>query len=415
MPHSRPEAKPSAGHGRGVETETDWVGVAFGIALACLIAFQQFKLPPVLPAMLSQYHWDRTLAGGFMAIYALAGLAFSMPIGRILQRRGLRGLLFAGLGLLLLGNLMTLAFPAAGAIVLIARGLEGVAFAVGAIAGPALASRSASPRHLGLVVGLMSAWIPAGQLLAAGLVLLLPDWQALWLTATALTVLMGLWGLALSRHAALAGAGSGSAATGPARVAIAGPQRRRLLAVATIFLLWSMQYFAFMTWLPQYLVEVVGLGRAGVAFAYALPVAVLLGFNILTGLLIGVGVSLRALLVGALLSQAAVWWLIPMALGAGGHGMGAGLALLVVYGVGAGITPTCLFALPSAILGRDGAPTAFGFVMTGRNIGVFLGPILLAEATRHLGGWASAWPLFGSTTLLAMLTAVTLAAMLSRS
>jgi len=51
---------------------TDWMGVAFGILLACLVAFQQFKLPPVLPVLLADYHWDRTLAGGLMAIYALA-------------------------------------------------------------------------------------------------------------------------------------------------------------------------------------------------------------------------------------------------------------------------------------------------------------------------------------------------------
>ena len=47
---------------------TDWNGVAFGITLACLIAFQQFKLPPVLPGLIATYDWDRTLAGGFMAV-----------------------------------------------------------------------------------------------------------------------------------------------------------------------------------------------------------------------------------------------------------------------------------------------------------------------------------------------------------
>ena len=140
-----------------------------------------------------------------------------------------------------------------------------------------------------------------------------------------------------------------------------------------------MQYFAYMTWLPQYLVEVMGLDNMGATAAYALPVTVLLGFNILTGFLLGAGVPLAALLLSALLSQAAVWWLIPYC-----QSIGAGTALLVLYGIGAGITPTCLFALPGAIMGRAGAPTAFGFIMTGRNIGVFLGPILLAEATKLL-------------------------------
>src|SRR5215471_18259276 len=149
---------------------TDWTGVAFGISLACLIAFQQFKLPPVLPGMIAAYGWDRTLAGGFMAVYALAGLAF----------------------------------PAAGLVVLLARGLEGVAFAVGAIAGPALASRSAAPRDLGFVVGLMAAWIPTGQLLATGFALILPSWQWIWLLGMAVTLLLGLWAVQLRHHDAFA-------------------------------------------------------------------------------------------------------------------------------------------------------------------------------------------------------------------
>jgi MFS family permease len=383
--------------------DTDWTGVAFGILLACLVAFQQFKLPPVLPSMIIAYGWDRTLAGGFMAVYAVAGLAFSIPIGRAMQRRGIMGMLFGALALLILGNLLTLAFPAAGLVVLLARGLEGIAFAVGAIAGPALASRSAAPRDLGFVVGLMAAWIPIGQLFATGLAVFMARWQFIWILGIMLTLLLGIWALALRRHDAFAAPGEAGRAHGH----MTARQRAELTAAASIFLLWSMQYFAYMTWLPQYLVEVTGLRSVGAAAAYALPVIVLLGFNILTGFLLGEGVPLAALLLSALVSQAAVWWLIPWC-----QGIAAGTALLVLYGIGAGITPTCLFALPGAIMGRAGAPIAFGFIMTGRNIGVFLGPILLAEATKLLGGWSAAWPLFGSTTLAATLVAAVLVLML---
>jgi hypothetical protein len=171
-----------------------------------------------------------------------------------------------------------------------------------------------------------------------------------------------------------------------------------------------MQYFAYMTWLPQYLVEVVGLSPTAAAAGYALPVVVLLGFNIATGILLGAGLPLGPLLVAALLSQAAVWWSIPLI-----QGPAAGVASLVVYGIGAGITPTCLFALPARVLGRVGAPTAFGVVMTGRNIGVFLGPILLAEMAKNLGGWSAAWPVFGATSLAAVAAAATLAMTLRNS
>ena len=389
-----------------IRERTDWTGVAFGIAMACLVAFQQFKLPPVLPVLLADYHWDRTLAGGLMAIYAVAGLLLSIPIGVTLQRRGIFRPLLAALGLLLLGNLVTLAWPERGLLVLGARGLEGVDFALGAIAGPALANRSAAPRDLGLVVGMTAAWIPVGQLLATGLALVLPGWRALWLGAAAATCLIAVWSLTLQRRGALAA--PASAAGQPIRATAR--QRRLLYLTAGIFMLWSMQYFAYMTWLPQYLVEVIGLSPAAAAAGYALPVAVLLGFNMLTGLLLNRGPLLGPLLIGALISQAAVWWLIPLTQGAT-----AGIMSLVLYGVGAGVTPTCLFALPATILGRAGAPTAFGFVMTGRNIGVFLGPILLAQLATHLGGWGATWPVFGTSSLGAVAIAAALAIRLPKS
>src|ERR1700733_10332438 len=133
-------APESAAAVRVERVRTDWPAVAFGLALASLVAFQQFKLPPVLPVLLADYHWDRTLAGAMMAVYAVAGLLFSIPIGNALQRYGILRPLLAALLLLLGGDLLSLAWPQHGWLVLGSRGLEGVAFALGAIAGPALAN-----------------------------------------------------------------------------------------------------------------------------------------------------------------------------------------------------------------------------------------------------------------------------------
>jgi hypothetical protein len=52
----------------GPRSETDWAGIAFGVSLASLAAYQQFKLPPVLPLLLEHYGYDRALAGSFMSI-----------------------------------------------------------------------------------------------------------------------------------------------------------------------------------------------------------------------------------------------------------------------------------------------------------------------------------------------------------
>ena len=47
------------------------LGIAFGLGVLFLAAYQQFKLPVVLPVLLADFAYDRTLAGGFMSVYAL--------------------------------------------------------------------------------------------------------------------------------------------------------------------------------------------------------------------------------------------------------------------------------------------------------------------------------------------------------
>lgn len=397
---------------------TNWTRVVFGLCLAFLAAYQLFKLPPVLPVLLETFRYDRALAGGFMSVYAIAGLGFSVLLARGLERHGVARPVLVALALMVAGNLLVLIWPEHGLLVLGARALEGVAFAVLAIAGPTLANTGASQRHLPLVIGLTATWIPVGQLSASLIAsLIVPAgafsdaWRALWGVAVALSILMGFWTVWLHGSSRV-DFGSGSpTGSGPAALR---PLSRRaridLVLAAMIFMLWSSQYFAYMTWLPQYLVEVHGLAVAWALAGYMLPVAVLMLFNVITGGLLRAGVPLGPLMAAALALQAAVWGLHP-ALGGGG----IGIALLVAYGVGAGITPTCLFALPSAIAGPARAATAFGVLMTGRNIGVLVGPVLLAQAFKLAGSWEVSAPVFGSLTGLAVAVGLLLALRLPKS
>jgi predicted MFS family arabinose efflux permease len=369
--------------------------VAFGVALASLVAYQQFKLPPVLPTLLERYGYDRALAGGFMSIYALAGLLFSVAIGRWLMRHGaMRGIAAAAL-LMIAGNILSLLAPQSGWIMLAGRAFEGCSFAFGAILGPAIAGSCASPRHRHFAIALVSAWIPIGQIaagLGAPVALAAGHWQGLWFAGIAATGMVWLWSLALARRNAF---GFGSGGRGMAEPSLSARENRALLIGSGIFLLWSGQYFAYMTWLPQYLVEARALGPVAAVFGYLLPVAVLMGFNLLTGEILRRGMGVTLLLLIGVASQALSWWLTPLA-----QSDEAGIALLIFYGVGAGITPTCLFALPGAVLGRAAGPHAFAVIMTGRNVGVLIGPIMLALLQGH-GGWNAVAPLLALVTTLA--------------
>jgi MFS family permease len=370
--------------------------IAFGLGLAYLAAYQQFKLPPVLPVLLDTYHYDRTLAGGLMSIYAVAGLFLSLGLGHVLSRRGLGGPILAGLGLMALGSVLCLLVPANAWIVLAGRALEGTGFAVLAIAGPVLANANASARQLPIVVGLTASWIPVGQLGAtvlAPLAFAWDWWQMLWAVAIAASLAMALWTLGLQRQGALA-----VSAPGPSEAAstvfLTPLQRRSLKIAAGVFMLWSAQYFAYMTWMPQYLVEMHGLTPSMAAFGYVIPVIVLIVTTIAVGLVLRTGVPVGLTLVVGLTLQLVVWILVPV-VGAGP----LGVASLIVYGIGAGICPTCLFAMPSVIVGPGAAAArAFGVIMTGRNLGVLLGPVVLAQAFKVFGGWDIAAPIFGSVT-----------------
>ncbi len=59
---------------RATQAAPTRAGIAFGLAVAAFAAFQQFKLPVVLPVLLERYGYDRVIAGGFMSVFAISGL-----------------------------------------------------------------------------------------------------------------------------------------------------------------------------------------------------------------------------------------------------------------------------------------------------------------------------------------------------
>ena len=393
-----------------VQSQTCWSGVAFGLALAALAAYHQYKLPPVLPVMLETYGYDRVLAGGFMSVFALAGLTLSLRVGRGLERHGLAPYLALAFGAFLGGEALALAMPENGWLMLLARGLEGVGFTVCAIAGPLLANINASRAQLPLVVGMTAAWIPTGQVSATLFSLPIVDrglWQPLWWIGAALTVALALWGWRL-KVAGVARLETRHVGDGRPRPATP-TQRGALVVVGAVFGLWSGQYIAFMTWLPQFLVEVHGFSPGSAALAYVPPAAMVIVFNVVTGALLRAGAPLIPLFAGSIAIQVVIWFAVP-ALGGGALG---GVAL-ILYGVTSGITPACLFAMPSAIMGANRAAGAFAVIMTGRNIGILIGPVLLAQAVVMAGDWRYSWPLFGAVTALAALGALEIGRRLRR-
>ena len=389
------------------DSGTNWTAVGFGLALASLAAYQLFKLPPALPVMLDAYGYDRVLAGAYMSIFAIAGIALSLRVGSGLKAHGPWPYLIAACVLFLAGEALALAAPESGAAMLVARGLEGVGYTICGIAGPLIANLNASPRQLPLVIGLTATWVPVGQLIASLIslpVVALGQWRPLWWVGIGLTLALAVWGLIIRRDTTMnwtmgnSTKGQNSDSTGDVRPSqMPSLERRALIAGAAIFGLWAGQYIGYMTWLPSFLVETHGFAPQAAVFAYMAPAALVLILCLVTGGLLRAGAPLIPLMIGSMIIQAGLWLAIPFT----GSGW-LGVASLIVYGISSGITPVCLFALPSAIMGGDRVDgQAFGIVMTGRNMGILAGPILLAQAVSMAADWSLVWPLYGGATLIA--------------
>ena len=141
---------------------SDWVGIWFGLCVALLAAYQQFKLPPVLPEMLDLYGYGAGMAGGFMSIFAVIGLVLSFQFGRLMSRQATAAWLIGACGLVGLGAIPILTFPENGWAILVGRAFEGTAMAILAIAGPTLMTRNAAPKHIPFAAALAATWVPLG-------------------------------------------------------------------------------------------------------------------------------------------------------------------------------------------------------------------------------------------------------------
>lgn len=379
-------------------TKTRWQGVFFGLGIGWLAAYCHFKLPLALPAMAEAFGYSKLLGGALMSIFALAGLALSAAVGRGVSGGRAERLVGAALAAIAAGGGLGLAAPELGAAMLMARALEGIGYAVLAVAGAVIVDSHAAPHQRAMVMALYAAWIPAGQLTAVAVALPTDaDWQALWALSLVAAGLLAAWAWRLGKivpEAAGEIAKDGTPAS-PARL-------QAIRATALLFTLWSIQYMAYMTWLPSFLVEAHDLSIAAVVLGYGVSPAIVLVCNQIGGALLGRGVPLAKLMLPALAVQAATWLLVP-ATGADW----TGLLSLFAYGASTGFITVCLFALPSRLAGPGlDMARGFGILMAGRNLGVLAGPLALPPLLLLAGDWSAIGPVFGVISLAALGLAV---------
>ena len=177
---------------------TNWNGVSYGIVIGFVAAYFQFKVPPVLPVLLEDYNYDKFIAGGFMSIFAIAGMAISVRVGKKIRKNGALRYLIGAFILMIAGSLIGLTVPESGIMMLVSRAVEGLGAAILAICMPAFANMNAGPRHLPIIIAIQATWIPIGQLTAnliAQPAVANNNWQPVWWAGIIATLAVAGWTL----------------------------------------------------------------------------------------------------------------------------------------------------------------------------------------------------------------------------
>jgi CP family cyanate transporter-like MFS transporter len=386
-----------------------WIVFAAGVCAALHVG----KLPPAIGALQAALGMTLVEAGFLLSLVQAAGMAAGIAFGVVADAIGLRRSMLVGLALL--AGASAVGAVATGVTMLLAlRAIEGFGFLMVVLPAPGLIRRLVAPQHLNVMLGVWGTYMPLGAaigLLAGPVWIAAFGWRHWWATLGLLSAAMAL---ALWRGVADAPAAAAQVGGVLSRVKLtlgaAGPW-----LVALSFALYSSQWLAVIGFLPVIYTSA-GVGAAATGVLTAMAAAVNMLGNLGSGKLLQRGVlPPRLLAIGftvmALAAAAAFY---------GGNGAGLSPALryaaLLLFSMVGGMIPATLFALAMRVApGESAVSTTVGWMQQWSALGQFAGPPFVAWLAARAGGWHWTWLATGTASLVGLLLAARIAALLRRS
>ncbi|MHB1135085.1 MAG: MFS transporter [Chloroflexota bacterium] len=391
----------------GAGERAAWLILAVLLLFSVAAPLNQFKVPPIMPVLMSDLRLSAGGAGLTMSVYALTGLILALPAGFILQRIGFRltGLL-AG-GSVVLGTLLGV-FATSFEGLLAGRVVEGIGTSFMAVLAPAIITQRFAAHRRGTAMGIWSTWVPVGStamLLLAPLLAQSFGWRGVWWFGALYAALVTALYLVVvkpapaagSVAAAVAGVADHSASASVSSVSQV-LRNRDLWLLSLAFAMMCAAAMGIGTYLPTYLSTVHGLPLVEAALLASIPTMVSIFSGPMGGVISDkVGSRRWPYLIGFVL---AALTFPPMAV----LGVGALAVLVGVQGVVMGLVPTNIFSAAVEAAGdpRQGG-LAMAIIMVGQNAGMLVGPVLFGLLIESAGGWGLAFSSLAVVSLLGAL------------
>lgn len=342
------------------------ITVSAGIVCALI----QCKVPSILPALSAQFGLNDTTGSLTMSVFTLMGIFFSIPASQVIQRLGAKKVMVWSTALMVAGSVLG-TFAPNGTVLIVSRGIEGIALVAITIAGAAFIRDSAPPERVGTAIGIWSIWFASGSFIAGVVSPLIYNslgFEALWLIYAALSVVAALAinFVVKAPNVVFAQTFESSAA----------PRYKELLAknvvlFMLVFAVYNLMVSAVVSYLPTVL-QIQGYEASLSGLISTIPMLI----SILSAPLLGIA-SDRLKRVKPLMSGAMLVLVLcaPLMFVVTGWQLWAVAIFCGVFGTsGAGLVMTALLATLPRV---EVVPIALGIFSTMQALGMFLGSFLV--------------------------------------
>ena len=360
-----------------------WILIAVVLLLfGTAVASSQYKVPVIMTHITQQFGMTDSSASWLMSIFTFVGIILAIPTGALAKKFGPKILLLAASAILLVGSLIGLA-ATDGTMLIVSRGVEGVAFILVTICGPLAVQKYVAPEKIGSATGIWALWVCLGSVVGG---VVTP-------TVSATLGFVGVW-MVYAVFAAIFAVlvavvvkFNDGASDAPAQVS--GEQVEPKVSYAELFkpntllylagfLLFNMVLLAMLSFSPTWM-QIQGIDPTLSGFLSTLPMLLAVVSSPLFGSLSDKLGRCKPLYLVALLSMGPCAFLLLT-----GTGMQLWVGAVVMGLVGMGVPVICLTAYPKVLGKPELMSIGMGFLMLIQSLGQFLGtfvsPMLLGAS-----------------------------------
>ena len=377
------------------EAKRRWVilGVATLSCLAFAITMQ--SVPPILSLIMAEFKLSYAQGGLLMSLFALPGIAVSIPAGMLADRYGQKtigiiafALMIAGTAIFASGNSLP--------ILVLGRVVAGAGALTMLVLAPQLLAQWFAGREMGIAMGVLNTALPIGTILSLNFLSLLGEnmgWRtSAWVSAAVPLIALVIF---IFLFAPAPGTSQITRPKGESFLQSVRLTGTSIWILGIAWLLFNAAVISMFTFTPEFL-QSAGLTIASAGFVTSALMWPSIVLGPLVGYLIDKIDRKRAIIAIGGLALAIFIAMIPTS-------TSWILALMVIVGTAQILIPTPIFALIPEVTSPQRLGLSFGIFNTCLNLGIVAGPVAVGAIRDATGSYQASYALMAGLAFLVIL------------